>query len=278
MTVDIWLTLLNAVWGLVLTGIGIEMVNRPPTDNRKKWLYRIVFMVFGIAVIVTTGVQSVRSANEQQRLQKEAQNTEKDLSNQLSSANGKLDAISHFEGQFLTFVTQQKGSAPDPAAKAYEAMALTVLKMAQAPSPTAPAGLWQLSSDQRGKLRKILSNKCSLIVGTKFGFEHPNDVPLAIALLNNREANAFNFGSDLQHELSGFGCGDIQLEQVGTYSGGGIDEDPFVGVKIFRGYTAETARVAQIIGDALNIPTVPMGPEPKGGHYQGIIILIGNKP
>jgi hypothetical protein len=60
---DTVLTVLNVVWGLILTGIGIEMVNNPPGDVRwKKWFYRILFMVFGSAVIVTTFVQSVPGA------------------------------------------------------------------------------------------------------------------------------------------------------------------------------------------------------------------------
>jgi hypothetical protein len=90
-------------------------------------------------VIVTTAFQSVRSSKEQQHLRDDAQKTEKDLSNKVSEQGGKLDAISHFEQQFLTFVSQSQRApgSPDAATKAYEAMALAVMKMAQgSPSTT----------------------------------------------------------------------------------------------------------------------------------------------
>lgn len=141
MPLDTVLTLLNVVWGLVLTGIGIEMVNNPPGDVRwKKWFYRLLFIVFGVAVIATTACQSVRNASEQQHLKTEAQKTEKDLSNKVSEQGGKLDAIAHFEQQFLTFVSQSQrssGNAPDAQTKAYEAMALSVMKMAQGSGPSS---------------------------------------------------------------------------------------------------------------------------------------------
>jgi len=117
MPLDTVLTLLNVVWGLILSGIGIEMVNNPPGDVRwKKWAYRLLFVLFGVAVIVTTSYQSVRNANEQQQIKAEAQKTEKELSNKVSEQSGKLDAIAHFEGQFLDFVShRQRGSGPDGA-------------------------------------------------------------------------------------------------------------------------------------------------------------------
>jgi len=138
MTTDLLLTVLNVVFGLVLTGIGIEMVNNPPGEIRwKRWAYRILFIVFGIAVVVTTAMQSVRNQSEQERLRKEAAATEIQLSNQVSAQGGKLDAIAHFEQQFLTFVQQRPTS--DAAAKAYETMASAVVKLASGANPATAA-------------------------------------------------------------------------------------------------------------------------------------------
>jgi hypothetical protein len=132
MPLDTVLTLLNVVWGLVLTGIGIEMVNNPPGELRwKRWAYRILFIVFGALVIVTTAVQSARNEGEQSRLRRDAETTERTLSNRVSEEGGKLDAIAHFEQQFLTFVSQQKSGTSD---KAYEAMATAVMRLAQGSS------------------------------------------------------------------------------------------------------------------------------------------------
>lgn len=141
MPLDTALTLANVVCGLILTGIGIEMVNNPPGDAAwKKWLYRILFIVFGGAVVATTFFQSVRSSNEQLQLRQNAESRERELSNKVSEQGGKLDAISHFEQQFLTFVSGTRTTGtPDAAAKAYEAMALTVLKMSQPTQTSQPA-------------------------------------------------------------------------------------------------------------------------------------------
>jgi hypothetical protein len=128
MSTDIWLTVANVTCGVVLGFIGIEMVNNPPGDvGWKKWLYRSLFVFFGTAVIIITVAQSTRNANEQQRLQREANAVETSLSNQLSSANGKLDAISRFMGQ----ISSQPIGSSDAAVKAYEVMARAVMKMAQ---------------------------------------------------------------------------------------------------------------------------------------------------
>ena len=88
MTTDTVLTLLNVVWGLMLTGIGIEMVNSPPgNDPKKKWGYRILFCVLGGAVVATTLLQSSRTATEQTAERKQHDNEQGKL-------EGKLDLMS----------------------------------------------------------------------------------------------------------------------------------------------------------------------------------------
>jgi len=88
MTIDTLLTLLNVVWGLFLTGIGIEMVNNPPgNDAKKKWAYRILFGLLGVAVVVTTLLQSSRTAREQT-----AERTQHGI--EQGNLEGKLDLVS----------------------------------------------------------------------------------------------------------------------------------------------------------------------------------------
>jgi hypothetical protein len=131
MRLDFWLTLLNVVFGLGIALIGVEMVNNPPTSSRLKWIYRTLFIVLGVAVVITTAFQSARSSEEQARTKTEADKTERELSNKVSEQGGKLDAITHFEQQFLTFVSQRPGSTAGSSTRMDEAMALAVIKMAQ---------------------------------------------------------------------------------------------------------------------------------------------------
>lgn len=131
MTTDLLLLVVNLLCAFASGLIGIEMVNTPPGDIRwKKWLYRGLFTVFGTGVIVTTVLLAARNERDKQRLERESIATENNLSNQLSKADGKLDAIGQVMGQFL-LTAQQKSVVPDAAAKAYQAMALAVIKMAQ---------------------------------------------------------------------------------------------------------------------------------------------------
>lgn len=151
MPMDTVLTVLNVVWGLILTGIGVEMVNNPPGDVRwKKWAYRIVFMVFGFAVLVTTSAQSVRNTNEQRHLSANAQRTENNLSNKVSEQGGKLDAIADLWKQFLASMPAQLKSAA--AWGAYQAMAKATINIARPASPMSVSSPTDHQASQYGQL------------------------------------------------------------------------------------------------------------------------------
>src|SRR5229473_1129055 len=110
MTLDTVFTVLNAVWTVLLAGLGIEMVNNPPDVIWKKRLYRGLFVLFGGAVLVTTTIQSVHNSKEQQNLKDEAQKIQTALSNKVSEQGGKLDAIVEFQQQFLSVMSHREAS------------------------------------------------------------------------------------------------------------------------------------------------------------------------
>jgi hypothetical protein len=191
MPMDTVLTVLNVVWGLILTGIGVEMVNNPPGDVRwKKWFYRILFMVFGSAVVVTTFVQSVRNANEQRHLWETAQRTESNLSNKVSEQGGKLDAIADLWKQFLASMPAQLKSAA--AWGAYQAMAKATINIARpassmsVSSPTDhPASQYgQLSDDQLIGAAKVVAEQMSSFRGE---WKYQVEVEVGARYQNERE-------------------------------------------------------------------------------------------
>lgn len=139
MAVDTLLVVLNCVAGLALGFIGIEIANNPPTRPWHKLVWRILFGFFGIVVLVTTLVQKSRNDAEQAKLRGDAATNQASLSNQLSNANGKLDAISHFEGQFLSFLSQhQSSNTLDPITRAYLTSALAIMKAASSDKQRSP--------------------------------------------------------------------------------------------------------------------------------------------
>jgi hypothetical protein len=107
--------------------LGIEMGNTPPKTNRAKWLYRILFFAFASTSIVTTVIIDKRNEDEKHQQELRASTTEAHLTNQLSAADGKLDAIT----QFMGLVYQQGGGLNDKAAKAYGLMAQAVIRLAE---------------------------------------------------------------------------------------------------------------------------------------------------
>jgi hypothetical protein len=88
---DIWLAAANVICGLFLTGIGIVMVINPPGEVRwKKNLYLGLFLVFGAASVVITVEQTDRTAKQQEKAAKEAQQEQLDSQGKLSYMQGTL--------------------------------------------------------------------------------------------------------------------------------------------------------------------------------------------
>src|SRR4051812_40304647 len=73
MVSEILLPVIQAVLPLALTGVGIEMANRPPRDGAEgrttRITYRTTFAVLGIVSFVLTIVQMVNRADERKKEQ-----------------------------------------------------------------------------------------------------------------------------------------------------------------------------------------------------------------
>lgn len=151
MTGEILLTLLNVIFGLVLTGIGIEMVNNPPGEVRwKKNLYRALFGLFGTAVIVTTFFQSVRTANTQEAAKNDARTDQLTNQKQISYMTGKLDTISELLGKYASAPTSSPKSDFTALAKTLAAIARTDTK--------SPKNGRMLSSDEAKQFSGDMAN------------------------------------------------------------------------------------------------------------------------
>jgi hypothetical protein len=130
MTVNVLLTVLNAVWGLGLTGIGILMGAKPPSTDGEKRAYKIAFVVLGLAVVVTTTVQTAYSDHEAEAARNDAHKMqEQDHQDQLLSQaklsymQGTLDAIAKLEGQNLANLHSENAACVSTAQ--------AIMKMAQ---------------------------------------------------------------------------------------------------------------------------------------------------
>jgi hypothetical protein len=118
---------------ILLTGIGIEMVNSPPGDDpKKKWVYRILFLVLGVGVVVTTLLQSSRTAGEQigERKQRDIEQ---------GKLEGKLDLVSK--------LLQNSGCPSDAEIGTAVQQGLAKQRYQRARMPIAQGNLATLSSD-----------------------------------------------------------------------------------------------------------------------------------
>ncbi|HTC92884.1 MAG TPA: hypothetical protein VK699_05475 [Terriglobales bacterium] len=147
-TADLVLAILVPVVTLAAGWAGVEMSLTPPDrmTSGRRLIYRGAFIVFMLAAIALNIWQTTRNAHQQDLAKndletqtREFQQKQQEMSNKVSEQGGKLDAITHFEQQFLTFAAQQHSGSPDAQTKAYEAMALAVMKTAQGPGATSDA-------------------------------------------------------------------------------------------------------------------------------------------
>jgi hypothetical protein len=93
---DIALQIVSVVLTVLLAAVGIEMANNPPTNNARKWMWRLILIVLGLSLIVVNSWQSVNSADEQAKAKVEASIEQKILEAQYNQVQGKLDTIANF--------------------------------------------------------------------------------------------------------------------------------------------------------------------------------------
>jgi hypothetical protein len=94
------LTVAIAVLTVALTWVGIEMVNKPPTDDRQRWMYRGIVLVCGALLIAATAILSVHTERANRDAEeKSSQNHLQDVG-QMQYMKGKLDAISDVLSRF----------------------------------------------------------------------------------------------------------------------------------------------------------------------------------
>jgi hypothetical protein len=145
-TADLVLAIAVPLVAMLAGWVGVEMSLTPPerqtAEQRRN--YRAAFILFMLLAIGLNIWQTARNAKQQNSAKDDYQRKQGELTNKVSEQGGKLDAIAHFEQQFLTFVSQAQrpaGGASDAQTKAYEAMALAVMKMAQGSAPQSPGNV-----------------------------------------------------------------------------------------------------------------------------------------
>jgi hypothetical protein len=148
MTTDIVLTVLNAVWGVILIGIGFEMVHIPPDTPTKKMMYRILFGIFGSAVIVTTLAQSIHNSRGSQETSRATNQQQLNNQTQLSYVHGQLDTISKFEADYIAH-------PPKTASELDISAAMAILRMAQ--NSRSPMAVPPVSTDAKEAIKKHIS-------------------------------------------------------------------------------------------------------------------------
>src|SRR5208283_1142868 len=196
MTTDILLTLLNVIFGLVLTGIGFEMVNNPPGDVPwKKNAYRGLFLLFGAGVIVTTFFQSVRATQEQERLRTETHHDQMANQAKLGYIQAPQAVASQRSGKVITPDFSPAFSAIMRMAE-LGAAAATPLPLAASAKPALPPALPAINSPAPESpvilsAPKIFSD--GQITGRNFGSD-PRDI-LLLHLRVKPSAQSGDYGS-----------------------------------------------------------------------------------
>jgi hypothetical protein len=91
---DIVFALILATLAGIPSLIGVEMANRPPTNNsRLLWGYRLAFLLVFVLTVVVVAFQVTRNAAEQADLKQEATAEQGKRDSQYYAVKAKLDLI-----------------------------------------------------------------------------------------------------------------------------------------------------------------------------------------
>jgi hypothetical protein len=93
MALDIGLVVLSALITACLAGVGIEMANHPPANDRQRLKYRLSFIGLSVVLIICTLWQSVRNTKAQEQIHQEARDEQRRQDQQYSDLKAKLDLI-----------------------------------------------------------------------------------------------------------------------------------------------------------------------------------------
>lgn len=111
MNLDIFLLLASVGLTALLAAEGIEMANKPPTTDKARWTYRVVFAVLGLLLLGTTYWQVKRNTAEQARINKEADEQKKVADARYNQLQGKLENITQFVSHPPAGFTQDQVTA-----------------------------------------------------------------------------------------------------------------------------------------------------------------------
>jgi hypothetical protein len=93
---DLLLLIASISLTISIAWIGIEMANNPPTTDRAKWKYRIMFGVIALSLIGVTYWQGKRNKDEQATIQSESDREKQAIQSQYDKLGQKMDDIGTF--------------------------------------------------------------------------------------------------------------------------------------------------------------------------------------
>ena len=97
MNLDIALQIISIALTVLLAYVGVEMANHPPTCNKQRWKYRIIFSVLGLMLIGINWWQSSRNAHEQLVAKQDAVEEQRRIEAQYNQVQGKPARVNDSE-------------------------------------------------------------------------------------------------------------------------------------------------------------------------------------
>src|ERR1035437_8453236 len=102
MNPDLLIPLLLILVTVLISGVGIEMANTPPTSKKAKWIYRAIFASLGLTLCGLTYLQAARAAAQQVEAKKESTQAAIKSAGELGDMKGQLTSLSNLMANALT--------------------------------------------------------------------------------------------------------------------------------------------------------------------------------
>jgi hypothetical protein len=225
---DILIPVLLIIATLLISGVGIEMANNPPTSRKAKWVYRVIFAVLGLTLCGLAYLQADRAATQQAQARTEAHTTEVSNAREMGILRGELTNTENLMKEAMAaFSTRTTDPAVKKLADSYALLAQppdknAVPSKAEALQPSAPIPPTKVLSPTNLELKKSAENIAQDILRVRRNYsEDSRNVEMGhMRALRNR-ANVSKFNADKENDNYNHERTEIQIRRA-------KDLEPFI--------------------------------------------------
>jgi hypothetical protein len=137
MILDVLIPILLVLVSVLISWVGVEMANNPPTTNPEKAMYRTRFKVLGLALVILTFWQALRASAQQSEAQRESREVAVTNARNTGALQSQLTTLQNLMADAMATFRMTTDPKLRQLADSYAQLAQSVGKSAQPPATDA---------------------------------------------------------------------------------------------------------------------------------------------